>query len=86
MYLSGTLHTGIMGRRKFIFFFFPANFEKQTKAVVRMYTVKQVLLKISKSLRENTCVGISFWIKLRPVNFAKFLRSPFLQNAFVGCF
>ena len=37
-----------------------------------------------KGVEENTCVRVSFSIKLQtwrfPVNFEKFLRTPFLQN------
>ena len=53
------------------------------------------VLKISQNSRENTCVRVSFlfykaynfillkkrlWHRCFPVNFAKFLRTPFLQN------
>ena len=47
---------------------------------------KKVFLEISQNSQENTCVWVSFLIKKRPwyrcfpVNFAKFLRAPFLQN------
>ena len=57
---------------------------------------KKVLLEISQNSQENTCAGDSFLIKLQappttslkkrlwhrcfPVNFAKFLRTPFSQN------
>ena len=45
-----------------------------------------MFLEISQNTHENTCVRVSFLIKLQvwhryfPVNFAKFLRIPFLQN------
>ena len=54
-----------------------------------------MLLEILQNSHENTCVRVSFLIKLQtsdkqkvnmcwhryfPVNFAKFLRTPFLQN------
>ena len=57
-----------------------------------MYSVKNVILEISQNSQENTCARNSFLIKLQtwdlwrllhrcfPVNFAKFLRTPFLQN------
>ena len=59
-------------------------------------SIKKVFLKKIQNSQENTCVGVSFLIKLQampaaflkkrlwymyfPVNFAKFLRAPFLQN------
>ena len=54
-----------------------------------------MFLEISQNSQENTCVRVSFLIKLKapatllknrfwhrffPVNFAKFLRTPFSQN------
>ena len=57
---------------------------------------KEVFLKISQISQENTCSRVSFLIELQaetcsflkkilwhrcfPLNFAKFLRTPFLQN------
>ena len=63
-----------------------------TEAVVRRCSVKKVFLKISDNSQENTRARVSFLIKLQasgllkkrlwhrcfPVNFAKFLRTPFL--------
>ena len=59
-------------------------------------SVKKVFLEISQNSQKNTCARYSFLIKLQarpatlskkslwyryfPVNFAKFLRTPFLQN------
>ena len=48
-------------------------------------SIKKVFLEISQNSQENTCARVSFLIKLQalgkvPVNFAKFLRIPFLQN------
>ena len=59
-------------------------------------SVKKVFLEISQNSQENTCARVSFLIKLQdwsarllkkrlwqrcfPVNFAKFLRKPCLQN------
>ena len=56
-----------------------------------MFCEKKVFLKISQYSQENTCARVSFLIRLQalglqvfsrcfPVNFAKFLRTPFLQN------
>ena len=59
-----------------------------------MFCEKKVFLEISQNSQENTCARDSFLIKLQacnfikkeslyrcfPVNFAKFLRTPFLQN------
>ena len=59
------------------------------EAVVQKCSVEKVFLEISQSSQENTCARISFLIKLRkkslwhicfPVNFAKFLRTPFLTE------
>ena len=58
------------------------------EAVVRGCSVKKVFLKLSQNSQENTCVRASFLIQLQagvwqryfPVNFAKFLWTPFLQN------
>ena len=53
---------------------------------------KNVLSKISQYSQENTCARVSFclrsatlltkrfWHKFSPVNFAKFLGTPFLQD------
>ena len=52
-------------------------------------------LTISQNSLEDTCATVSFLIKLLkkrlwhacfPVNFAKFLRTSFLQNTFGDCF
>ena len=43
-----------------------------------------VLLEISPSSQENTCARVSLkkrlWHRCFPVNFAKFLKTPFSQN------
>ena len=49
-------------------------------------SMKKVFLEISQNSQENTCARVSFLLKKRPwhrcflVNFAKFARTPFLQN------
>ena len=49
-------------------------------------------MEILKNSQNNTCARVSFLINKRllhrcfPVNFAKFLRTPFLQNTSGGCF
>ena len=69
---------------------------KNLEAVVRRCSVKKLFLEISQNSQENTCVRVSFLIKLQatpatllkkrlwqrcfPVNFAKFLRTPFLKE------
>ena len=46
-------------------------------------SVKNIFLEISQSSQENTCARVSFilketlWHKCFPVDFAKFLRTPF---------
>ena len=61
------------------------------EAVVQRCSVKKVFLEISQNSQENTCARVSFLIKLQaatllkkrlwhrcfPVNFVKFLRTPF---------
>ena len=63
------------------------------EAVVQRCSVKKLLLEISQKSQKNTCARVSFLIKLQawlatlfkkrlwhrcfPVNFVKFLRTPF---------
>ena len=46
------------------------------EAVTRRCSVKKVFLEISKNLQENTCVRVSFLIKLQASGL-KFPRTPF---------
>ena len=49
----------------------------------RRCSIKKVFLKISQNSQESTCSRVSFlslWHRCFPVNAAKFLRTPFLQN------
>ena len=64
-----------------------------SEAVVRRCSIKKVFLEILQNSQENTCARDSLLIKLQAwratvnfVNFAKFLRMPFLQNSSGGCF
>ena len=56
----------------------------KTEAVVWRCSGEKVFLDISQNSQENACTRVSFLIKYRlwcrffPVNFAKFLRTPFL--------
>ena len=66
------------------------------EAVVERCSVKKVFLEISQNSQENTCARVSFLIKLQPkpaallkkrlwhrcfpVNFVKFLRTPFYME------
>ena len=68
----------------------------ETEAVARRSSVNKVFLEISQNSQENTCARGSFVIKLEawpatllkkslwhrcfPVNFPKFLRTPFLTE------
>ena len=54
--------------------------------VLQLASVKKVFLKMSQNSQENTCARISFlitllkkrlWQRCFPVNFAKYLRTPF---------
>ena len=52
-----------------------------TEAVTRSCSARKVLLQISQNSQENTCARVSFlrlWHICFPVNFAKFLTTPFL--------
>ena len=65
-----------------------------SEAVARGCSVKKVFLEISQNSQENACGRVSFLIKIIiksllkkrlwhrrfPVNFAKFLRTPFLTE------
>ena len=75
---------------------------KSAEAAARRRRVKKVLLKISQYSDENVCWSLFFnkvagirpvtLVKQRlrhrcfPVNFAKCLRTHFLQNTSGGCF
>ena len=59
---------------------------KSTETDSQRCSVKKVFLEISPNSQENTCTRVSFlktlqalglWHRCFPVNFAKFLRSPF---------
>ena len=53
------------------------------EAVVQRCFVKKVFLEISQNSQENTCARVSFlrlWHRCFPVNFVKFLRTPFLTE------
>ena len=67
------------------------------EAVVQRCSVKKVFLGISQNSQETTCVRglrpatlLNRLNRLRfscfPLNFAKFSKTPFLQNTFGGCF
>ena len=74
----------------------PHNFKPMFRISHRRYSVKKVFFKISQNSQENTCARVSFfkkvaclraatikkrfWHRCFPVNFAKCLRTPFLQN------
>ena len=61
-----------------------------SEAATRVVLQKKVFLEILQNSQENTCARVSFfskvaglgrlWHRCFPVNFAKFLRTPFLQN------
>ena len=68
----------------------------RTEAAIGGVLLKKMFLKISQNSREKTCKSLFFnkvaglrpatllrmrlWHRCFPVNFAKFLRTPFLQN------
>ena len=65
-----------------------------SRSIVQKCSVKKILLEIPENSQENTCDRVSFLIKLQaatllkeklwhrclPVNFLKFLRTPFLTE------
>ena len=68
---------------------------KVCEAVAQRYSVKKVFLEISQNSQENTCARVSFlikflrpanllkkrlWDRCFPMNFAKFLRTPFFTE------
>ena len=73
---------------------------KDTEAVLQRCSVKKVALEISQNSLKSTCARVSFLIKLLgsglrlyytrlwrrsfPVNFAKFLRTPFHRTPLVA--
>ena len=66
---------------------------EKPEAVVWKCSVGKVFLEISQNSQENTCAIVSFfnkvagfWHRCFAVNFAKFLRTPFLQNTYGDCF
>ena len=76
-------------------------YKETTEAVTWKCSVRKVFLEISQNSQEITCARVSFLIKLSqpatllkkrlshrcfPVNFAKFLRTLFLQNTSGGYF
>ena len=73
-----------------IYFTISIDFDrKETEATTRGVLSKKVFLKISQNSQENTCARVSFlitllkkrlWHRCFLVNFAKFSRTPFLQN------
>ena len=50
------------------------------------FTPVPVFLNKVTGLRTETLIKKRLWHKCFPVNFAKFLRTPFLQNTSGGCF
>ena len=70
-------------------------FIEKTRAATGGVLLKKVFLKISKNSQENTyawglrpatLIKKRIWHRCIPVNFAKFLSTPFLQNTPGGCF
>ena len=52
---------------------------------MRPEAITEGILENSQNSQENTCARVflnkkRFWHRCFPVNFAKFLRTPFLQN------
>ena len=67
---------------------------KFRKCIMNRCSIKKPFLKILQYSQENTCVGVSFLVKIRafspvkktptqtfPMNIVKFLRTPVLKNS-----
>ena len=65
----------------------------KTEAAVQKCSVKKVFLEISQNSQENTCARVTgirpvtlfkkrLWRRCFPVNFVKFLRTPFIIEHF----
>ena len=69
-----------------VFQYLKLNNSNKSEAVAQTCYVKKVFLEILQNSQENTCARVSVLIKLRLwhrcffVNFAKFLRTPFLTE------
>ena len=59
-----------------------------SEAVARRCSIKKVFLEILQNSQEKTCARVKtgLWHRCFPVNFAKFLSTPFLQSSSGGCF
>ena len=79
--------------------YFSHNTSWRPETVARRCSVKEVLLEFSQNSQENTCVGVSFLIKLQvsdlqlikketlaQVFSSEFCEHLFLQNTSGGCF
>ena len=56
-----------------------------SEAAVKSCSIKKAFLEISQNSQENAYARVSFlkkrlWHRCFPVNFSKFLRTPFLRN------
>ena len=63
----------------------PLTFNSVPEAVLWRYSVEKVFLEIQQNSQENTCSRVSFskkrlWHRCFPVNFVKFLRTPFFAE------
>ena len=89
------IHTRFHGDSMKVLIIPPESSAFQRETTTRGVLWKKVFLEISKNSQENTCAKVSFLIKLQaycnfikkrlwhrcfPVNFAKFLRTPFLTK------
>ena len=65
------------------------NFDKalNLEAFSQRCSVKKIILQISQNSQENTCLALGrLWHRCFPVNFAKFLRTPFYRTSPGDCF
>ena len=85
-----------------IFSFYEDHNKELTEAATEVFYVKGVLRNFTKFTGKHLCQSLFFnkvaglrpatllkkrlWHRCFPVNFVKFLRTPFLQNTSGGCF
>ena len=84
--------TNLFHEHKNIIILFATVNEELTEEVAQRCSSKKVFVEISQNSQENTCARFSFtlrratllkkrlWHRCFPMNFAKFLRTPFLTE------
>ena len=87
-WLAGTLFSGHYFLHKLVYLHKHAQTGLFTQAVAQRCSVNKMFLEVSQNWQENTCARVRPaillkkrpWQRCFPVNFAKFLRTPFLTE------